>query len=88
MVNIEDIINCCDRCIYNQVKLSEWPDYQLCNVILILLTRYNKKTYFAELNLSAKLTRLLTIKQSKIVQILGGIVFTFEEILNNFATKT
>lgn len=54
---------------------------------LILLTKYNKKPYFTELNLSVKLIRLLAIKQNKIAPILGKIVFIFEKMLNNFATK-
>lgn len=70
------------------MKVSESSDYQLCDMTLTLLTRYNKKTYFAELNLSTKLTRLLAIKQNKIAQILGRIVFVFEKMVNNFATKT
>lgn len=70
------------------MKSGKLPNYQLYNMISILLTRYKKTTHFAELNLSVKQTRLLAVSQNKVAQTLGKKNFVYKKMLNKFATQT
>lgn len=70
------------------MKIGGLWNYQLHDIISILLIRYKKTTDFVKLNLYAKETRLLAVSQNKIAQTPGRIILACKEILNKFATLT